>query len=305
MSTKRKRKRAKEKARLKEARRTAAKPPPLASRENPRDIGDKKQLIVPEERGQREAVNKTLEVEIPPPIPPFEQLEKIAAREEPEVAGAWWIALQAAHHVIEWAAERDRHTDKSLPRPLHEVLKAVADATKTGTRPIPNDRLQRSAVLAFEPLRKILEHPRTRLLREHEQRPIHNIREMDTHCMAWLARLPGRTIREKLAGKQHALSVVRRFTPDTPENRVAKRVADILVRRLNARFDQEAAYDDDGPCYTQQRETLDFCRRILRDPEFSTVPASDIPRPNNALLGDRLYSRVWRAWMLLHGKRMR
>ena len=302
MSTKRKGKRAKEKARLKEARRTAAKPPPLASRENQRDIGVKKQLTVPEEHGQREAVNKTLEVEIPLPIPPFEQLEKIAAREEPEVAGAWWIALQAAHHVIECAAERDMHTDKSLPRPLHEVLKAVADATKTGTRPIPNDRLQRSAVLAFEPLRKILEHPRTRLLREHEQRPIHNIREMDTHCMAWLARLPGRTIREKLAGREHALSVVRRFTPDTPENRVAKRVADILMRRLNARFDQEAAYDDDGPCYTQQREALDFCRCILRDPEFSTVSASDMPRPNNALLGDRLYSRVWRTWMLLHGE---
>ena len=91
------------------------------------------------------------------------------------------------------------YTGESLPRPLSEVLKAVADATKTGTRPIPNDRLHRAAVLAFEPLRTILDHPRTRLLREHEQRPIHNIREMDTHCMAWLARLPGRTIREKLA----------------------------------------------------------------------------------------------------------
>ena len=302
MSAKRKGKRAKEKAKRKEARRTAAKPTPLASQENQRDIGAKKQLTIPEKHGQREAVNKTHEVEIPPPVPPFDQLEKIAAREEVEGAGAWWIALQAAQHVIECAAERDMHTGESLPRPLHEVLKAVADSTKTGTRPVPNDRLHRAAVLALEPLRTILEHPRTRLLREHAPRPIHSIREMDTHCMAWLARLPGRTIREKLAGREHALSVVRRFTPDTPENRVAKRVADILVRRLNTRFDQEAAYDDDGPSYTQQRDALDFCRRILRDPEFSTVPASDMPRPNNALLGDRLYSRVWRAWMLVHGE---
>ena len=302
MSAKRKEKRAKEKAKRKEARRTAAKPTPLASQESQRDIGAKKQLTVSEEHGQREAVNKTPEMEIPPPVPPLDQLEKIAAREEPEVAGAWWTALQAAHHVIECAAERDMHTGESLPRPLHEMLKSVADSTKTGTRPIPNDRLYRAAVLAFEPLRTILEHPRTRLLREHAPRPIHSIREMDTHCMAWLARLPGRTIREKLAGREHALSVVRRFTPDTPENRVAKRVADILVRRLNTRFDQEVAYDDDGPSYTQQRDALDLCRRILRDPEFSTVPASDMPRPNNALLGDRLYSRVWRAWMLLHGE---
>ena len=84
----------------------------LASQESQRDIGAKKQLTVSEDYGQREAVNKTPEVEIPPPVPPFGQLEKIAAREEPEVAGAWWIALQAAQHVIECAAERDMHTGR-------------------------------------------------------------------------------------------------------------------------------------------------------------------------------------------------
>ena len=302
MSAKRKGKRAKEKAKLKTARRTAAKPTPLSSRESQRDIEAKKQLTVPKEHGQREAVNKIPDVEIPPPVLPFDQLEQIAAREKPEVAGAWWVALQAAHHVIESAAERDMHTGESLPRPLSEVLKAVADATKTGTRPIPNDRLHRAAVLAFEPLRTILDHPRTRLLREHAPRPIHTIREMDTHSMAWLARLPGRTIREKLAGKQHALSVVRRFTPDTPENRVVKRVADLLVRRLDGRFAHAVAYDEDSPCDTQQREALDFCRRFFRDEEFGLIPPSDMPRPNNALLSDRLYSRVWRTWMLLHGE---
>ena len=234
------------------------------------------------------------------PIPPFDQLESIAARETPEIAGAWWIALQSAHHLIECAADRDIHTGESLPRPLCEVLEAVADSIETGTRPMPNDRLHRAAVLAFEPLRVILHQPRTRLLREHAQRPIHAIREMDTHCMAWLARLPGRTIREKLAGKQHALSVIRRFTPDTPENRVVKRVADLLVRRLDDRFAHVVAYDEDGPCDAQQRETLDFCRRFLRDEDFGPIPPSDMPRPNNALLNDRHYARVWRAWMLLH-----
>ena len=302
MSAKRKGKRAKEKTKLKADRRAAAKPIPLLSEDRQRHIGPKKKSTVPEKYGQHAAVDEVTDMEIPPPVQPFDQLEQIAAREKPTAAGAWWIALQSAHHVIECAAERDMYTGESLPRPLSEVLKAVADATKTGTRPIPNDRLHRAAVLAFEPLRTILDHPRTRLLREREQRPIHNIREMDTHCMAWLARLPGRTIREKLAGKQHALSVVRRFTPDTPENRVAKRVVDILVRRLGGRFEYPTAYDEDGPCDFQQRETLDFCRRALHDQGFGSIPPSDMPRPNNALLGDRLYSRVWRAWMLLHGE---
>lgn len=251
---------------------------------------------------EREAVDKVTDMEIPPSVPSFDQLEQLAAREKPEAVGAWWIALQAAHHVIECATGRDMHTGESLPRPLIEVLKAIADATKTGTRPIPNDRLHRAAVLAFESLRTILNHPRTRLLRDHAQRPIHTIREMDTHCMVWLARLPGRTIREKLAGKQHALSVIRQFTPDTPENRVAKRVVVLLARRLGERLAYSDAYDEYGPCYTQQHETLNFCRHILRDEEFGLIPPSDMPQPNNALLSDRLYSRIWRTWMLLHGE---
>lgn len=292
MSEKRKEMWAKERTK-----RTAAQSAPRP----PRYAEAKKQPPVPAKHSQREAVNKVTDMEIPPSIPPFDQLEQIAAREKPEVAGAWYIALQASHHIIECTAKRDVHTGESLPRPLHEVLKAVSDATKTGTRPIPNDRLHRATVLAFEPLRSILDHPRTQLLREHAQRPIHSIREMDSHCMAWLARLPGRTIREKLAGKQHALSVVRRFTPDTSENRVAKRVADILTRQLGDRFAHSDAYDEDGPCYTQQHDTLNFCRRILRDEEFGLIPPSDMPQPNNALLSDRLYSRIWRAWMLLHG----
>ena len=293
MSAKRKEKRAKSKA--------------AKSRNGQQHKGIKvkvavKQPTIPEKHDQRETVDKAPAMEIPPLVPPFDELDQIAARETPEVAGAWWIALQAAHHVIECAAKRDPHTGASLPHSLCEVLKAVADATKTGTRPMPNDCLHRAAVLAFEPLRAILHQPRTRLLREHAQRPIHSIREMDTHCMAWLARLPGRTIREKLAGKQHALSVVRRFTPDTPENRVAKRVADLLMRQLDRRFAHVAAYDEDGPCAASQRETLDFCRRFLRDENFAPIPLSDMPRPNNALLNDRHYARVWRAWMLLHGE---
>ena len=283
MSAKRKKKRAKSKA--------------AKSRDGRQH---KEQPTIPEKHDPRETVAKAPAMEIPPLVPPFDQLDQIAARETPEVAGAWWIALQAAHHVVECAAKRDPHTGASLPHPLCEVLKAVADATKTGTRPMPNDGLHRAAVLAFEPLRAILHQPRTRLLREHAQRPIHSIREMDTHCMAWLARLPGRTIREKLAGKQHVLSVVRRFTPDTPENRVAKRVADLLMRQLDGRFAHAAAYDEDGPCDAQQRETLDFCRRFLRDENFASILLSDMPRPNNALLNDRHYARVWRAWMLLH-----
>ena len=82
MSAKHKQRRAKEKDKLKETRQVVTKSVPLPSQDRQRGIGTKKQPTVPEEHGQREAVNKIPDVEIPPPVPPFDQLEKIAAREK-------------------------------------------------------------------------------------------------------------------------------------------------------------------------------------------------------------------------------
>lgn len=238
--------------------------------------------------------------DLPPAFPQVEDLERLAALDEPDPRGAWWITIQAAQHLVECATVRDAHTGESLPVPLVAALERPQRVTRSENRPIPNDRIQRSSDLCFDPLRKIISRPKTRLLREHEQRPIHSIREVDARCMAWMARLPGRNVREKLSGRQRALAVVRRFTPDTLENRVVRRVVEILLHRLEDRFEYAESYDG-GPFESTQRELLDFCRRSLRDESFGSIPASELPRTNNVLLGDRDYSRVWRAWMLLHG----
>ena len=240
-----------------------------------------------------------LRCDVSPDPHPLDQLEEEAASSEPKATAAWWVALQTARHVIETATDRDLHTGDSLPQPLSKVLSNIDQKTRSGVRPIPADHLHRTTCLTFDAVRSVLAQPRTRLLREHEQRPIYDLREMDAQCMAWLARQPGRSIREKLAGKQHALSVVRRFTLDTPENRVMCRVLELLHRRLNLRFDAAATYDPEGPCNAPQRKMFDLCRHALRATEFASVPPSEVPRPNNVLLNDRHYSRIWRAWMLL------
>ena len=239
----------------------------------------------------------------PNPLP-LDRLEEAAASSEPTATAAWWVALQTARHVIETATDRDLHTGDSLPQPLWKVLSNIDHMTRSGVRPIPADHLHRATCLTFDSVRSVLAQPHTRLLREHEQRPIYDLREMDAQCMTWLARQPGRSVREKLAGKQHALSVVRRFTLDTPENRVMCRVLALLHNRLNLRFDAAATdaaatYDPEGPCNAPQRKMFDLCRHVLRATEFASVPPSEVPRPNNVLLNDRHYSRIWRAWMLL------
>ena len=97
---------------------------------------------------------------------------------------------------------------------------------------------------------------------------------------------------------RRTLAVTRRFTADTAENRVMKRVILELLRSLEDRFGQEGSYDG-GPFEEPQQALLHFCRSALRQEPLSSIPASEIPQPNNVLLGDRDYSRVWRAWEVL------
>jgi hypothetical protein len=49
--------------------------------------------------------------------------------------------------------------------------------------------------------------------------------------MAWLARQPGRTTREKLSGRTHALGVKRNVSADTTENRLLRSFAKLLAER--------------------------------------------------------------------------
>lgn len=80
---------------------------------------------------------------------------------------------------------------------------------------------------------------------------------------------------------------------------MARRVLDLLLRRLESRFEHAGAYDG-GRLDHPQRDMLELCRRGRRDEDFAAIPPSEVPRPNNVLVGDWGYSRVWRAWMLLH-----
>lgn len=231
--------------------------------------------------------------------PRVDQLDSLSTSTDPTPEGAWWIAAQTAEHVVEVAARRDRRSGEPLPQPLREVLRSLAQALETGTRPRPADEVHRAVALAHDAIRSIVASPRSRLVRSHEQRPVYALRELDARCMIWMARQPGRTVREKLGGRQHALAVVRQFSLDTEENRLLRRLLDILTRRLDLRFSAKGAFDERGPCDDIQRAALSLCRRALGTTELGRVRPTEDPRPNNVLLGDADYSRIWRAWLAL------
>ena len=239
---------------------------------------------------------------LPPPLPEFDGLDALAASDAPTVTAAWWISHQVSEHVFSMIAHGDPRTGEPLPRPLTEILRDVRNATATGSRPFPHDRLLGAAEFTTDSLEHLLDRHRHRIVRVHEQLPFHQLREVDTRSMAWLARQPGRNIREKLSGRTHALGVKRDVSVDTTENRLLRSFTKLLVQRASSRLENRNAYDgtiEDALRVGRLEECVRLCDERMRRSELAEVPTLTRLQPNNVLLSDPHYSRVFRAWKWL------
>lgn len=239
-----------------------------------------------------------------PQIEPFDVLEKRAADEDATLHGAWWIATQATVHLLTTMSRRDGYTGQGLPDSLREMLKRLDEELESGPRPMPRDTVFRAMELCEEALQSILLEPRDRLVREHEMVPIHAAGEVDQKTMQWMGRLPGRTAREKLAGRKKIKAPRRRFSVDTQENRVVRRVLEWLEERVEARDRYYEAYDDeDSRVVERLRRMRRLCGVQLRNSELDDVEPAVVMRQNNVMIDDRRYARVWRAAKLLQKRK--
>ena len=239
--------------------------------------------------------------EAAPPRLGLAELESLAAG-PPVPSAAWWITHQACEHLFAAVARTDPRNGLSLAQPLGHLLQALRHAGAGALRPFPADRLWRAADFAAGPLARLLQHHRHRILRSHVELPLHRAREVDARSVAWLIAQPGRTVREKLASRQRMLAVQREESADTMENRMLAVFALQFARRAEARLAQADAYDGgDGDDARRERlaQVLELCHKRMPRSDLGELPVGERIRPNNVLLGDPLYSRVYRAWQWL------
>ena len=140
----------------------------------------------------------------------------------------------------------------------------------------------------------ILIMPRQTIIRVHEMTPVYLAQRLDSRSVQWLSRKPGNNLREKLATNPHILAATRKMSFDTLENRLLKafliRVQGLLLDR------QEASLK----LNEQQEGLIDSIQKTLRQEEFVAIKPWQHMPPNNVLLQDKQYRKVWRAWQLLN-----
>lgn len=174
---------------------------------------------------------------------------------------------------------------------MNGVAKSVQDESPESEI---KDRIYRIVSHTKEAVLAIVEHTRDKLLREHAMLSIHAAREIDSNSIQWLSRQPGRTLREKLSGKPYMKAVRRRFSVDTAENRLLRaflfRLEQTLIERQNV---LSAAAGE--TC----EELLVSLQRWLRTEDAAEIGAWGNLPPNNTLLQDKRYRKVWDGWLWL------
>ena len=183
-------------------------------------------------------------------------------------------------------AEFDPKSGLALPQALTTFLAKVA---QPALDIVVLDRLWRitehSRASVERLFRSLNENPR----RDHALMPVHAVRELDANSFVKLSNRPGRTIREKLAGKPY-MQAVRRFQSiDLPENRLLKEFVSRLAELLELRRDYLSHEDD----------LLPKIQSWLLSDDARSINSWDNLPPNNTLLSHRDYRRVWDAWRWL------
>jgi hypothetical protein len=183
-------------------------------------------------------------------------------------------------------ADFDPKTGLALPQALTGFL---AKVTQPANEVVVLDRVWRitehSRASVERLFRSLNESPR----REQALLAVHSVRELDANSFIKLSNRPGRTIREKLAGKPY-MQAVRRFQSiDLPENRLLKAFVRHLAELLELRRD----------CLGHEDELLQKIQSWLRSEEAQAIGKWDNLPPNNTLLAHRDYRRVWDSWRWL------
>lgn len=142
----------------------------------------------------------------------------------------------------------------------------------------------------------LLESPRNEIIRSHERMNIYQAREIDSAGIMEISRRPGRTVKEKVAVKPTILAVKREQGADTLENRLLKKY---LIRLVNVLDERQKCFDELENEDSTLSRLYSVIRRWLKSEEADRIGKWQNLPPNNILLHDKNYRKIWRGWQFL------
>ncbi len=179
--------------------------------------------------------------------------------------------------------------DSVTDEPMISHMESVCESLSLDDFTDMNDYFEKTAAFSQFAIKNIIRDIHTKIQREHLIMPARQVKETDSRTMEWLATRPGRNIREKLSGKNQLLAPVRFSSCDTQENRIFKSFLSIL----NVHFVNWKKFD----AHNKQLEALYYeVYRWLKSEDAASIHNLNSSLPNNTLLNDKNYRKIWKAW---------
>ncbi|MDM8209623.1 DUF2357 domain-containing protein [Mediterraneibacter glycyrrhizinilyticus] len=169
----------------------------------------------------------------------------------------------------------------------------VENTDKSYLRYAKKDAVSRLIDDSYDAVRRISDRMRENIIRENVKMPVYKVREINSYGLNWLSRRPGATIKEKISSSNSSMMAVqRRMSLDTGENRLfiayLKELADALEVKLE-NFPERQQSEIEAGFYSQ-------LFAIIRDPDNEEIRRWENMPPNNTLLSDQNYKKIWKCW---------
>ena len=164
------------------------------------------------------------------------------------------------------------------------------------------DKTVMLAADSFHAVNKIIRSPKTKLAKESCLLHISKLGAIYPRTVEWLSQKPGETLAEKIKPSDKVFSARTVFTTDTKENRLFVYYCRRMFAYMGAMLDKSAC----GKCEryeTCEAGSIKLVREFMRaknrirQSELSDVPPEAAAVPNNALMCDKYYKRIWDSYL--------
>ena len=207
------------------------------------------------------------------------------------------VALKACQIILgamsSCASAIDSRTGDFLPMSMLELVGLIS-ATITDLNGRTIDRIGFMADFLQDAICGIINNPREEIVRTHQMLPLQRAKSFDQASIRWLIRRQGESIAQKCALSRRVMTVKREFVPDTLENRLFKE----FVRQFIPLLQHYIANVCGNGSVRSETQLLALMKKWLREHSEDIKPWRNLP-PNNTLLGDKNYRKIWDSWRRL------
>ena len=164
-----------------------------------------------------------------------------------------------------------------------------------------NDRFYNIVKFSEQAIYQIIDLLHEKNIREYKITNPNIIKDIDTKCMIWLNKKPGFNIKQKIASNQKMMGVFHKTSIDTAENRLFKafliKLDDIFAEKEKI-LKKYYPKDQDDKIINTENLFLRIYRWIYSEEAQLISNWNNIP-PNNTLLNDKNYRKIWKSWNFL------